>query len=122
VKSPFLTLATPWAVTLARAVLLRTAMPSDPSKPSPPLSRADLIIEAMLVVGEIRKPGYALKVMEQLLSQDEPVALLRPAASPIDEAEVRAEAIVWLREASVRARARAAQRHALKGERRKRRP
>lgn len=97
-------------------------MPSDPSTPPSPLSRADLIIEAMLVVGEIRRPGYALKVMEQLLSQDEPVAVLRPKVSPSAEAELREEAITWLREASVRARARAAQRHALKGERRKRRP
>lgn len=119
---PFLAQAKPWAVTLARAVLVRTAMPSEPSQPPPPLSRADLIIEAMLVVGEIRRPGYALKVMEQLLSQEDPVAVLRPTTSPTEEAKVRTEAILWLREASVRARARAAQRHALKRERKKRRP
>ena len=97
-------------------------MPSEKPPAPSPLTRADLIIEAMLVVGEMRRPGYALKVMQQLLSQEAPVAVLRPSATPLVEAEVRAEAIVWLREASVRARARAAQRQALKRERCKKRP
>jgi len=88
-------------------------------RPPPPLTRADLILEAILTVGEIRKPGYTLKVMEQLLEQDERVTLLRPGADPAEQEQVMAQAQAWLREASVRARARAAQRHALKRERRR---
>jgi hypothetical protein len=78
-------------------------------KPLPPAStRQDMIIEAMLTVGEIRKPGYAQKVLEQLGAQAEHgVMELRPAAAAEDVAREREAAINWLRSAVIRARARA---------------
>lgn len=71
------------------------------------------------MVGEIRKPGYALKVMRELLNQTDPVTILRPNATAEADAKAREEAVEWLKEATVRARARAAARHALKRERRR---
>lgn len=95
-------------------------MSAEASKPSPPPpTRTDLILEAILMVGEIRKPGYARKVMRELMSQEHPVAVLRPRGTAGASPEARAEAIAWLEEASVRARARAATRQALKGERKR---
>ena len=76
-----------------------------------------MILEAMLTVGEIRRPGYVVKVMEQLTAQnDTKVAELRPSADPELEARERQAAITWLRGATVRARARAAERQIRKRE------
>lgn len=74
-----------------------------------------MILEAILTVGEIRKPGYVLKVMKQLEAQEATtVRELRPAAPAEEEARERQAAIAWLRGAMVRARARAAEKHAQK--------
>ncbi|KQV66611.1 hypothetical protein [Caulobacter sp. Root343] len=97
-------------------------MPHESKAPlSLPSSRQDLILEAMLTVGEIRKPGYVQKVMDQLLAQAASVvAELRPNAAPEQDSETRKDAVKWLRQASVRARARAEERHKRKRDTRKR--
>lgn len=74
-----------------------------------------MILEAILTVGEIRKPGYVMKVMRQLEAQAEtPVRELHPATSVEEEAKERQAAVAWLRGAIVRARARASEKHAKK--------
>lgn len=90
----------------------------DVRSPAPP-TRADLILEAILTVGEIRKPGYALKVMRELVNREEPVTILRPNATEEAQAEAREDAVMWLKEATIRARARAEVRKRPKGERRR---
>lgn len=99
-------------------------MSTESPKPlAPPATRQDLILEAMLTVGEIRKPGYVQKVLDQLLAQDSViVAELRPSAAADHESDVRTAAVAWLRQASLRARARAAHRQRLRREMKKPRP
>ena len=82
----------------------RRSPPSDETAPS----RAEVLIEAIITDGERRRPGYAKRLLRLLLTPpaDTPVTVLRPTAEP-DE-QVRQSAITWLREASVRAQARAA--------------
>ncbi|MEH0194544.1 hypothetical protein V7S57_02295 [Caulobacter sp. CCNWLY153] len=87
---------------------------SAPPKPTP-LTRADLLIEAMLTVGELRKPGYVNKVLDQLMVLETEidegrVHVLRPAWTDEEREQVRQDAEDWLREASVRVRARASAR------------
>lgn len=67
-----------------------------------------MLIEAIITDAERRRPGYVKRLLRQLMTppDDTAVRVLRPTAEP-DEA-VKAAAVAWLREASVRARARAA--------------
>lgn len=88
-------------------------MSSRSQKPQPrPQSRQDLILEAILTVGEIRKPGYVQKVLDQLSAPNETVVTELWASE--DETAMRAEAIEWLQSAAIRVRARAAERQVAK--------
>lgn len=74
------------------------------------------IVEAMLTVGEIRRPGYVKKVMAQLQGKEATVvAELHPDAGD-EKANTRASAVQWLQQASIRARAKAAEKQARKRE------
>lgn len=88
-------------------------MSSRSQKPQPrPQSRQDLILEAILTVGEIRKPGYVQKVLDQLATPGDTVVTELWAKE--DESAMRAEASEWLQSAAIRVRARAAARQRAK--------
>lgn len=59
-----------------------------------------------MTVGEIRKPGYVQKVMDQLATLDDTVVTELWATE--DDSVIRAEAIEWLQSAAIRVRGRAA--------------
>lgn len=73
-----------------------------------PLTRAEVLLEAMLTEQERRKPGYTRRLLDLLITppEDTSVTVLRPTSEP--DPKAREAAIAWLREVSVRARARAA--------------
>lgn len=84
----------------------RTSRAPPADEPAP--SRAEVLIEAIITDAEKRRPGYAKRLLRQLMTSpaDTAVTVLRPKAEP--EEHVKESAITWLREASVRARAVAA--------------
>lgn len=70
-------------------------------------TRAEVILEAMIVEAEIAQPGFAAKLAKRIdRRRDSVVTVLHPQTDP-DETVIR-EAQAWLAEISIRARAKAA--------------
>lgn len=78
------------------------------SSPSPAKStRAEVILEAMIIEAEIAQPGFTARLAKRIdRRRDAVVTVLHPKTNPDETVILEAQA--WLAEVSIRARAKAA--------------